>query len=100
MTYRRPVFLSSSPSPAFTLLADLAGQDTAAVILTFADVAIASRGGTGLSANPYRADEALRLECRRGWLTAESRQIQTGIFGALRMMEDQLRKGLKRYGDA
>jgi len=77
----------------------MSAQIIAQTDLAFADGASAYRGGTGLAANPYRADETLRTEWRRGWLSAESRQIQTGIFGALRMMEDALRKGPKRYGD-
>jgi len=68
--------------------------------LAFSNGASAYRFGAGLAANPYAPDDKLRVEWRRGWVSAESRQIQTGIFGALRMMEEELRKGPKRYGDS
>ena len=65
-----------------------------AVFIAGAD---AYRAGHGLTMNPHRATE-LSERWRQGWLSAESRQIQTGICGALDMLHNSLRKGPHRSG--
>ena len=78
----------------------MSAESVSQLDLAFSNGASAYRDGAGLAANPYAPDDKLLAEWRRGWVSAESRQIQTGIFGALRMMEDELRKGPKRYGNS
>lgn len=57
----------------------------------------AYRAGRGLAMNPHRGTE-LSETWRQGWLSAESWQIQTGIFGALDMLHNAMRKGPHRSG--
>jgi hypothetical protein len=62
---------------------------------TFIAGADAYRAGHGLAMNPHRGTE-LSERWRQGWLSAESRQIQTGIFGALDMLNNAMRRGPHR----